>query len=156
MGENKQTEFECMSVIRKELECQPLSYEELVKFFEILETYEAQIDGYFRLIPLDGQVYLYVNESDLFAWGYYGEFPVPGWMLGVLEQCFKDLAEIDEIEASDYGNALYCCRVGGMRPQGAILNNNIKDFWPLFFECGTEREATFGNPYNPGEYPAKD
>lgn len=35
-----------------------------------------------------------------------------------------------------------------MRPQGAYYKHIPEILWPLFNECGSEREAGLGNPCN--------
>ena len=38
-----------------------------------------------------------------------------------------------------------------MRPQGAYYPESDPETWPLFDDCGPEREVGLGNPYRPGE-----
>ena len=51
-----------------------------------------------------------------------------------------------------HGPLLFCCRVRGMRPQGAALRSIPKPLWPLFDAAGPERNPKdFGNTPRPEE-----
>lgn len=85
-----------------------------------------------------------INCNDWFVWGCADYEDITPETIDLLER---------SIQADpDTGDMLYCCRLRGMRPQGAAYSMIKKEVWPLFDDCGPERPVEFGNPYAPGEY----
>ena len=106
----------------------------------------------FDFYTYDGKIYLGVNDSDLFAWGYSGHIPFSPSDIPDLEKAYEDLAEISTTAAYRHYTKLWCARKVGQRPQGAYYSYFRKETWPLFDACGPERETGYGNPYKPGQY----
>lgn len=86
----------------------------------------------------DTDLTFYVNCNDVFFWGVADGEDVTKETLPILEQSLED-AGLD-------GMTLYCARIRGMRPQGAMYKHLDKQNWGLFDSCGDEREVDFLNP----------
>ena len=95
-------------------------------------------------------LHVYVNDSDLFAWGYSGSIPINPGELDDLERAYVDY----RAAAGDtkHASALWCARNANIRPQGAYYSSFPRETWELFHACGPEREVEHGNPYAPGDY----
>lgn len=96
---------------------------------------------------VDGEyapVTMLINCNDLFYWACADAEIVTDKNIDVLEQSYKD--------SQDYGGILFCCRVRGMRPQGAYYKYIPKDEHKLFDACGPERPTGIGNPHDQSEY----
>ena len=81
---------------------------------------------------------IFVNCNDLFFWGCSDAEMITIDNIDVFEQAYKD--------SIDHGGLLFCCRVRGMRPQGAYYKYLDDGEKPLFDACGPEREIKLGNP----------
>ena len=91
-------------------------------------------------------VTFFVNCNDLFWWATADGEKVTPENVHLLKESFEDVAAIDDCSA--LGDALFCCRVRKMRPQGAAYPKDER-LWPLFDECGPDRDVDkepFGNP----------
>ena len=96
-----------------------------------------------------GKLYLMIDDSDFFAWGYSGSEPVKD--LELLEQTYKDCYAIDRFRGFTYAPYLYLCREYKGRPQGACYPHDPR-FGELFSQAGKEKEVGPGNPYAPYIY----
>src|SRR4051812_1287044 len=95
----------------------------------------------------DGEVRLFANVSDVFAWAGSDCEPIPPDTLPALEQAYTDLKAI---EAEEFTAELYTARQRGQRPQGAAYPSGTHEAWrkvsALYDACGPERELGLGNP----------
>jgi hypothetical protein len=93
----------------------------------------------------DQPISLYINCNDIFAWACSDLERITPTNLPVLE------ASIQECEAlGDYhwGPILFCARVRGIRPQGAVLKDiDTPEVLALFDAVGEKRPIDLGNPY---------
>ena len=94
---------------------------------------------------------IWVNCNDTFAWGCADCEDLTIENLPAFEQAIKDCGAIDPVCGSLTGCDLFVARIRKQRPQGAAYPKD-KALWPLFDECGPEREVKLGNPYKPGDY----
>jgi hypothetical protein len=90
-------------------------------------------DLFWRVDSEYAPITMFVNCNDLFFWGCADAETVTEENIGVLEQAYKD--------CPDHGGLLFCCRVRGMRPQGAFYKCFNMEEKPLFDACGPERAA---------------
>ncbi len=91
--------------------------------------------------------------SDVFAWGCADAEPITMENLPMLRKAYEDESAASPDGVALHAGWLFCARVRGMRPQGAIYKT--LEYWevPLFNEAGPEREINFGNPQSEtGEY----
>lgn len=89
----------------------------------------------------------FINCNDFFAWGCADGEDINEETLPELQKAVEDCK--GDMET---GALLYCARRRKIRPQGACYSMIPEELWPLFHDCGPERETGFGNPYKPGEY----
>lgn len=87
---------------------------------------------------------VFVNCNDLFWWGCSDAEKVTAENIETFEQAYRD--------SPDHGGLLFCCRVRGMRPQGAYYKYLGAQEKPLFDACGPKRETGIGNPHAQSEY----
>lgn len=89
---------------------------------------------------------LLVNCNDLFFWGCSDCEEVTPENISILEQAVKDVEAITGSQR--HADQVFCCRVRGMRPQGACYDERYfpKPIWPLFDAAGPERKTGLGNP----------
>jgi len=81
----------------------------------------------------------WVDCSDLHVWGAaYGVKVTPS-DLPLLRECL----DYNEIE----GHLLFCCKVYGLRPQGAYYTHLEPNMWLAFDMCGDYRKSGLGNPH---------
>ena len=97
----------------------------------------------------DDKLELFINCNDRFWWAAGDSEEITPENLPILEQALKNVKALSNF--TFYGADLFCCRVRGMRPQGAAYPER-RELWPLFDACGPERETGMGNPYKPGQY----
>lgn len=97
----------------------------------------------------------YVICNDMFWWACGDAEDITPENLDDFKKAIEDAkialehAEgITQYEYLEYGPKLFCARQRGMRPQGAYYKYIPELLWPLFNECGDEREVDFGNPYS--------
>lgn len=90
-------------------------------------------------------VTFFVKCSDVFEWGCADLEQITPENIHVLEQATKDCEGAMKFGAV-YAGILFCCRVRGMRPQGAIYDHYDKGMWHLLDAAGPPREVGFGNP----------
>ena len=129
----------------------PFSQYDLVKLLKILDDFDSSFDYTYQIHTWNGTIYLSINDSDLFAWGYYGEYYLAPSDIDALRQTYVDSEKVLPRFGSIHAPRLFCCRKSKWRPQGAAYPDE-KELWPLFDACGPEREVGLGNPYKPGEY----
>ena len=101
-------------------------------------------------------LYVEVNDSDLFAWGYSGSIPLPPSELDALERAYTDAKAAHDRYGWIYGPHLWCARKMGHRPQGAQYPKRAPELWPLFDAAGPDYPVGPGNPYAPGTYPSSN
>lgn len=94
---------------------------------------------------------LMVSCSDVFAWGCADAEAISAETVALLEQSYADVRQVlAEAGADDWDGTewayLYCARVRGERPQGAVYAHLHSATWPLFDAAGPARETGFGNP----------
>ena len=89
-----------------------------------------------------GVVEFHINCSDVFWWGCADAEEITPNNLPLLEQSLKDVGDLGD------GPHLFVSRVRKLRPQGAMYKYINGELWPLFDECGPDRPAEFGNPYD--------
>jgi hypothetical protein len=107
---------------------------------------EAYGDLWWRTDGDYAPVTFFVNCNDLFAWACGDVERVTPENVGEFERAAADAYAADPEFGSIYAPALFCCRVRGMRPQGAAYPKDRPALWPLFDACGPERVVEFGNP----------
>lgn len=90
-------------------------------------------------------VTMFAMCNDLFFWGSADLEKITPENVVELERAVEDCKKVDEVVGVCEATSLFCCRVRGMRPQGAAYPKD-KKFWPLFDACGPEREVGLGNP----------
>ncbi|HEY3477936.1 MAG TPA: hypothetical protein VGL02_03470 [Streptomyces sp.] len=95
----------------------------------------------------DGQLRLFANISDVFAWGCADLEAITPEALPALEQAYDDLKALD---GEGFTAELYAARQRGERPQGAAYPRTTDTAWreisALLDACGPERELGLGNP----------
>lgn len=94
----------------------------------------------------DGAVSFYVNCNDLFFWGCADSEEITQESVDVLEKALADCKAVNMVTGTIEAGSLYAARIRNMRPQGACYECIEKEFWPLYDECGPEREVGPGNP----------
>lgn len=90
---------------------------------------------------------IFASCNDLFYWACSDHEKVTQENIHVFEQAYKD--------SPKNGAILFCCRMRGMRPQGAYYKYIEPSEKHLFDACGPLREAdklAFGNPHDQSEY----
>lgn len=93
----------------------------------------------------DGDLQFFINCNDVFVWGCADLEAITEENLPVLKESLAI--------SSLWGSLLFCARVRGMRPQGAMYAHIDKELWEHFDACGPEREIDLGNPITQdGEY----
>lgn len=119
--------------------------------FKVLKFFSEQ-DFKDQLMWLvnDDEVDFAINCSDEFWWGCADAEDLTEDNFDVLTKSFLDCENINQTFGDIWAPLLFCCRVRKMRPQGCAYPD-IKELWPLFDECGPEREVGLGNPYKPRE-----
>jgi len=127
-----------------------------------LEQDKERLDFYLRVLDAvafdncdmlwwrtDGEytpVMFFVNCNDLFWWGTADAEDITPENVHLLKKSIEDVEAIND--TSQWGGELFCCRSRKMRPQGAAYPKDER-LWPLFDECGPDRDADkepFGNP----------
>lgn len=100
----------------------------------------------------DGELKLYANVSDVFAWGGSDVEEITRETLPELEQAYADLKAVG---AEEFTAELYAARLRKMRPQGAYYPTDAHESWrriyALFDACGPERALGPGNPKKPSQ-----
>ena len=119
----------------------------VVRVLELFSLSHADAYGDLFWRVDDGQVRLFANVSDVFAWGGSDCEPITSESLPALEQAYTDLKAV---EAEEFTAELYTARQRGMRPQGAAYPSDTHESWrkvsALYDACGPERELGLGNP----------
>lgn len=89
---------------------------------------------------------LIVNCNDLFFWGCSDCETITPENVETLESAVRDVKALTGNNGG--ADAVFCCRVRGMRPQGACYSTKYYpvEIWPLFDAAGPEREIGIGNP----------
>jgi hypothetical protein len=83
-----------------------------------------------------------INCSDAFWWGCSDAEEITEENIDILEQSIKDAGD----------PRLFCARVRGMRPQGAMYKYIETKNRHFFDACGPEREIEIGNPCEQKEW----
>lgn len=95
----------------------------------------------------NGELKVFANVSDIFAWGGADAEPITPDTLPALEQAYTDLKALD---ADEFTAELYAARQRGERPQGAAYPDDKHKSWrqvsALYDACGPERPLGLGNP----------
>lgn len=86
---------------------------------------------------LDGPLSFFVTCNDAFWWATGDNERITPENIGVLEQAFADL---EKVRARSHAPLLFCARVRGMRPQGAMYKYIPDAAWPLFDAAGPARD----------------
>lgn len=86
---------------------------------------------------------IFVNCNDLFWWATAELEAVTVDNIDIFERAYRD--------SLHHGGMLFCCRVRGMRPQGAYYKYLDNVDHPLFDACGPERKPGYGNPHAQNE-----
>lgn len=90
----------------------------------------------------------FVVCNDVFAWGSADLEEITPKNIGMLEKAIVDVRKVAPDEDWLWGPLLFCARVRGMRPQGAVYPSGDRGiiFASLFDECGPHRPANLMNP----------
>ena len=120
----------------------PFDYADLIRLLQICD---GSLGEDYELFEMNDKIFVAINDSDLFSWGYSGAIDITPADLDALEQTYKDVQALGE--TNYWAPHLYCCRKMKMRPQGAAYPG-VEDekLWELFDACGPKREVEFGNP----------
>lgn len=109
----------------------------------------------------EGPLEFYVNCNDIFWWGTGDAEDITAENVAVLEQCKRDIGEIvggltRRADVWCWTGVLFCARVRGMRPQGAVYKYVPRELWPLLDGAGEARVVDALNPYErPVERPQR-
>lgn len=93
----------------------------------------------------DGKLRMYAKCSDFFEWGTADLEEIQPEDLDLLEQCVKDVTELDRTNM--YAGELFAARKRKLRPQGACYKHLPEVLWPLFDAAGPARETDLFNPH---------
>lgn len=119
----------------------------VTRVMEIFSLTHADVYGELFWRIDDGQLHLYVNVSDVFAWGSADVEEITPETLPVLEKAFIDLRPYGAV---DFVAPLYAARHRSERPQGAAYPDERDRAWrevsALYDACGPVRETGLGNP----------
>lgn len=86
----------------------------------------------------------YVVCNDIFAWGFADLELITSENIHILEEAVRDCRSIDD---HVWAPILFCARVRGERPQGAVLKDMPPGVLALFDAVGEKRLTNIGNPY---------
>ena len=92
-------------------------------------------------------VTFFINCNDLFYWACADAEPITDKNIGMLEKSYSDASNYENGEI--YASLLFCCRERNMQPQGAYYREIPEDLWPLFNNCGPDRDNEKGNTQKP-------
>ena len=95
----------------------------------------------------EGRLQMFINCSDFFAWGGADLEEITDANIDLLASTVAECEDILGKYNADDAFLLWCARLRQRRPQGAYYKNLEEELWPLFDECGPEREVTFVNPH---------
>ena len=96
---------------------------------------------------------LFVNCSDIFYWACADSERLTPDNIHILESAVADCKAVND---HVWAPVLFCARVRGMRPQGAVLKDMKPEVRALFEAVAESRPVDFANPYNEkGEYAYK-
>jgi len=125
----------------------------VLRVLQITGVFAGELCGdiYWRTDGEYAPVTFWIGCNDLFDWGSADSEQITPENLPILERSIADATASCEVGRA-YASTLFCCRVRGMRPQGACYPKE-KALWPLLDACGPERKVGFGNPYPPGGKP---
>lgn len=123
----------------------------LDNFIKELLSYIAEEDLY-NAIEWTSELKFFVNCNDMFWWACSDLEVITPENFETFKQSFNDTVTALEHGSNKYSYfewapMLFCARVRGMRPQGAVYKNMPIELYDLFNKCGPEREVDFGNPY---------
>lgn len=123
----------------------------ITRVMEIFSLTHADIYGALFWRVDDGELKLYANVSDVFAWGGSDVEEITPATLPELERAYADLKGVG---ADMFTVDLYAARLRRMRPQGACYpSGHDTSTWQrvheLFNACGPERAIGPGNPKKP-------
>jgi hypothetical protein len=117
-------------------ECPPNSL--VMRVLSVTAENDSCQDIFWRVDDQYAPISIFVNCNDVFWWGCADAEAITADNLDIFEQAYRD--------APKQGGLLFCCRVRGMRPQGAYYKYLDDSEKPLFDACGPEREIGIGNP----------
>lgn len=116
-----------------------------LRVLQITSKYDECESVWWRTDGVYAPVTFLVNCNDLFYWACSDAEEITQDNIDIFEASYADAAECvgyGEMHAGE----LFCCRVRGMRPQGAYYEHIIKNMWELFDACGPYREVDAVNP----------
>lgn len=124
----------------------------IVRLINLLAKHKAYDLTHWYPEAKEHPIRCFVNCNDFFYWGTADGEEVTPENIDVLEEAFREVVETPEVDIyyeSYWGAMVFCCKMRGMRPQGACYPSK-KYLWPLFDVCGPEREINLVNPKKPG------
>lgn len=101
-------------------------------------------DVWWRVDAEYAPITIFVSCNDLFFWGCADCETVTADNVHILEQAYE--------ECPHNGGNLFCCRVRGMRPQGAYYKFLSAEEKQIFDACGPIRGVGLDNPHDQKEY----
>ncbi|MEU5772659.1 hypothetical protein ABZ819_05055 [Streptomyces venezuelae] len=126
-------------------------HEQLAFITRVMEIFSlSHADAYDELFWRvdDGQLRLYANVSDVFAWGGADAEEITPEALPALEGALADLQPLGAVFLVP---TLYAARQRRCRPQGAAYPDPADPSWretsALLDACGPARETGLGNPH---------
>lgn len=120
-----------------------MTNEELIHLILSITAEHEVFDDFFWKREPDGDISFWVNCNDIFEWATADAERITAENVEMLDQAYKD--------SIDYGGILFCARVRGRRPQGAVYTalNMDEETAALFDAAGPEREIDWLNPQRP-------
>lgn len=140
-------------VHRNDQDRPPLATPFVTRVMEIFSLSHADSYGDLFWRVDDGELRLYVNVSDVFAWGGSDVEEITRETLPELEQAYADL---EAVGGESFTAELYAARRRMMRPQGAAYPGEADEAGravaTLYNSCGPERAIGVSNPQKPPLY----
>lgn len=124
----------------------------LEKWLKICETYDKQDDFHWMFDKKQNKFRITVNCNDLFEWATADCEELTPENLDSYIQTIEDAQKVYKY-GHIWADSIWACRQRKMRPQGACYKHYPIELWPLFDECGPERETNF---FNPGARPKSE
>lgn len=113
-------------------------YDLIIRCFDVFNIFDGPPSSCLLWRIDDGKLTLFIDCSDLFAWGGADAESITADNITILEQAVLDIKAIQP----DYMDAhlLFCCRVRGMRPQKPYYKEVEPAIHHLFDACGEQCE----------------